>query len=44
MLEIAQGNTVFSDLLKHCKKTQEGPQLPKLIEALDTYIIKQRKQ
>lgn len=41
MLEIVQGNTVFSDLPRDCKKTQEGPQFPNLIGAVDMYIIKQ---
>lgn len=34
MLEIEQGNTVFSDLPTDCKKTQQGPQLPDLIGAV----------
>lgn len=37
MLEIVQGNTVFLDVLRACKKTQEGPQLPNLIGAVDIY-------
>lgn len=44
MLEIVQGNTVFLDLLRDGKKTQEGPQLPNLIGAVDIDIIKQIKK
>lgn len=34
MLEIVHGNTVFSDLPRDCKTTQQGSELPNLTGAV----------